>query len=237
MPQGSILGPLLFLVYIIDSPKAVEHKARPILFADNTSILLTSPNNIQRQSEFDIVFEQLNKWFKPNLFFFNLDKTYFIQFTNKNKCTCDIQIIYEDKQLSIANETKFLGLFIYNNLSWKTHIECIKSKLSLACYAVRSVKPYVTINTLKMIYYSSFHSVMTYGLLFWGNSPERIKIFRLQKKIIRIMIGCRNRDSCRKLFSNLEILPLPSQYILSLLLFTVRNKNQFLLNSEIYHIF
>jgi hypothetical protein len=77
---------------------------------------------------------------------------------------------------------------------------------------------------------------MTYGLLFWENSPNSIKILRLQKKIIRIMMGCRSKDSCRKLFFNLEILTLPSQYILSLLLFMIRNKNQFLVNSEIHHI-
>ena len=146
-----------------------------------------------------------------------------------------MQIKYEDKQISIVNETKFLGLFINNNLSWKTHIESIRSKLSSACYAMRSVKPDVTINTLKMIYFAYFHSVMTYSLLFWGNSPDSIKIFRLQKRIIRIMMGCRSKDSCRKLFFNLEILPLPSQYILSLLLFMMRNKNQFLVNSDISH--
>ena len=99
---------------------------------------------------------------------------------------------------------------------------------------MRSVKPCVTINTLKMIYYSYFHSVMTYGLLFWVNSPDSIKIFRLQK-IIRIMVGCRSRDSCRKLFFNFKILPLPSLHILSILLLKIRNKNQFLVHSEIYY--
>jgi hypothetical protein len=94
---------------------------------------------------------------------------------------------------------KNLGLIIKNDLSWKTHIEFIKSKLSSACYAVRSVKPFLTINTLKMIYYSYFDSVMTYGLLLWGNSPDSIKILRLQKKIIRIMTGSRLKDSCRKI--------------------------------------
>jgi len=59
VPQGSILKPLLFLVHIIDLPKAMEHKAIPILFADDTSILITSPNNIQFQSDLNIVFEQL----------------------------------------------------------------------------------------------------------------------------------------------------------------------------------
>jgi hypothetical protein len=77
---------------------------------------------------------------------------------------------------------------------------------------------------------------MTYGLILWGNSPDSIKIFRLQKKIFRIMMGCRSTGSCRKLFPNLEILPLPSQYILSLLLFMIRNKNQFYVNSDIHQI-
>jgi len=100
---------------------------------------------------------------------------------------------------------------------------------------MRSVKPCVTINTLKMMYYSYFHSVMTYGLLFWVNFPDSIKIFRLKMKIIRIMIGFRSRDSCRNFFFNLEILPLPTQYILSLLLFVIKNNNQFLVNFEIYY--
>jgi len=100
---------------------------------------------------------------------------------------------------------------------------------------MQSIKPYVPLNVLKMIYHSYFHSVMTYGLLFWGHSSERIKIFRLQKNI-RIMMGCRNSDSCRKLFFNLEILPLPPQYILSILLFMIKNRNRFMVNFEIYHI-
>jgi len=78
--------------------------------------------------------------------------------------------------------------------------------------------------------------IMTYGLIFWRKSPDIIKIFRLQKKIIRIVMGCRRRDSCRKFFLNLGILPLPSQYILSLLLFMIRKKNQFQVNSEIHQI-
>ena len=73
--QGSILGTLLFLVYIYDLPEAMEHIAIPILFADDTHIrvLITSPNNIQFQNELNIVFGQLNKWFKVNLLSFNFD--------------------------------------------------------------------------------------------------------------------------------------------------------------------
>jgi hypothetical protein len=75
---------------------------------------------------------------------------------------------------------------------------------------------------------------MICGLLFWGHSTDSIKIFRLQEKIIRIMMGCGSNDSCRKLFFNLEILPLASQCVLSLRLFMI-NKN-LLVHSEVYHI-
>jgi len=113
-----------------------------------------------------------------------------------------------------------LIVFAVQKTSWssplRSFLQYCHYQWSSVCYVMRLVKPYVTANTFKVIYYSYFHSIMTYGLIFWGNSPDRIKIFRLQKKIIRIMMGWRSRDSCRKLFPNLEILPLPSQYTLSL---------------------
>jgi hypothetical protein len=90
---------------------------------------------------------------------------------------------------------------------------------------------YMPFTTLKTIYYSYFNMVLSYGLYFWGNSPHSLKIFRMQKSIIRIMIGCNSRVSCRNLFRKLEILPLASQYILSLMLFVVKNTNFFILNS------
>jgi len=90
----------------------------------------------------------------------------------------------------------------------------------------------MSLNTLKTIYYSYFNAIMNYGLPFSGNSPHSIKIFKMQKRIIRIMIGCKNRVSCRNLFRRLEILPFVSQYILSLMFFVVKNKNLFTLNSQ-----
>jgi hypothetical protein len=74
VPQGSILGPLFFLIYINDLPTAIKHKALPILFADDTSILLRSPNNIQLQNDLNTNFEQLNNWFISILLFLNLEK-------------------------------------------------------------------------------------------------------------------------------------------------------------------
>jgi len=90
----------------------------------------------------------------------------------------------------------------------------------------------MSLNNLKIVYYSYFNAVINYGLPFWGNSPHAMKIFRMQKRIIRIMMGYKNKVSCRKLFRRLEILPFVSQYILLLMLFVVSNKILFTLNSE-----
>jgi hypothetical protein len=98
---------------------------------------------------------------------------------------------------------------------------------------MRSIKPLASLNTKKTIYFSYFNSVIIYVLPFWGNSPHSTKIFRIQKRIIRIMIDYKSRVSCRNLFRRLEILPLLSQYILSLMRFVVKSK-KFYLNSENY---
>ena len=87
-----------------------------------------------------------------------------------------------------------------------------------------------------MVYYSYFHSLMTYELIFCGNSHHSNIIFRLQKRIIRIIVVIRGRDSCREYFKNLKILLLQSQSILSLLLFLIDNVYYFKVNSEIHNI-
>jgi len=78
------------------------------------------------------------------------------------------------------------------------------------------------------------HSILSYGIIFWGNTPHSNLTFKKQKKIIRIMMGKRNRDSCRKYFERLKILPLQSQYLLSLLLFVAEHIDYFRFNSEIH---
>ena len=87
-----------------------------------------------------------------------------------------------------------------------------------------------------MVYFSYFHSIMSYGIIFWGNSHSSVKVFKIQKRIIRIMTKSNKHDTCRPLFKKLGILPLPLQYIFSLLLFVVTNKKLFLLNSQIHSI-
>jgi hypothetical protein len=204
------------------------------MFADDTSIFTKSHDIIQLQSNLNSVTSEINEWFQNNQITLNLDKTFFIHFINKKIGNSEIQIKIETKNITTTNEIKFLGLIIDNKLSWKGHIEHITPKLNSACYCIRAVKPFVSYNTLKIIYYSYFHSIMAYGLPFWGSCTESIKIFKLQKKVIRIIMGCKGNQSCRELFTKMRILPLPSQYIFSLLMFLNKNKDQFTVNSQVH---
>jgi len=132
--------------------------------------------------------------------------------------------------------TEFLSLIVDNTLSWKPHIDHLINKLSTACYVIRSVKPCVNTNAIVMIYHFLFHAVMMYGIIFWGNSSSSIQVFRMQKKAMRIIMGHGNRESCRNVFRKLNILPLMSQYILSLFTFVSSNREQYFANSEIHNI-
>jgi hypothetical protein len=147
-----------------------------------------------------------------------------MQFITKNSFLVDLKITHGSKKIANICNTKFLGISLDNTLCWKTHIDMSVPKLSSACFVIAAVKPFLSPESLKMVYYSYFHSIKTYGLIFWGNSCYSNIIFRLQKRTLRIIVGIRDRDSCREHFKKLKILLLKSQYILSLALFVVNNK-------------
>jgi hypothetical protein len=93
-----------------------------------------------------------------------------------------------------------LGLHIDETLSWKLHIDELVPKMNSACYAVRTVKGFMSQETLKMIYCAYVHSIIEYGIILGGNTSNSITVFRIQKRIIRVIMNARTRDSCRDLF-------------------------------------
>jgi len=142
----------------------------------------------------------------------------------------EIVIDHNNKTMPICSSIKFLGLTVDCTLSWRHHIDLVTKQLSTICYLIRNIKQYLSVFMLRMIYHSLFHSIMPYGIIFWGNSSHSSIIFKMQKRVIRTMMGCGYRESCRKLFVELKILSLATQYIFSLLLFVV-NINYFIPSS------
>ena len=137
-------------------------------------------------------------------------------------------------EIAEATNTKFLGIQINANLSWDDHVSHLKSKLSSLCYAFRILSNISNQDTLKTYYFGCIQSVLSYGIIFWGNSPKMQEVFTLQMKISKIMLKVPIRTSSRYVFRELNILPLPSLYILEAVYFIHCNKSYFKLNSE-YH--
>jgi len=159
-----------------------------------------------------------------------------MKFKTNNLSHSTLHIGYKEKYVEETVNTKFLGLQIDNRINWKNHIEETIPNLIGACYAVRLVVHISNINTLISIYYSYLHSVINYGIIFWSNSSNSGKIVTVQKNIIRIMAGAQRRTLCRNLFTQLEILPVPHQYVLSLMSFIINNQEIFQTNSSIHKI-
>jgi hypothetical protein len=82
---------------------------------------------------------------------------------------------------------------IDDTLTWKKHIEYLKKKISLACFALRNIKETVSLDALKLIYFSNVHFIISYGIIFWGDSSYANKVFILQKKVIKITTNSRSR--------------------------------------------
>jgi hypothetical protein len=161
----------------------------------------------------------------------NLNKTDLIQFTSKNIETTQAYIKYRGNYKQNTNKTTFLGLIVDKTLSWQSHLDKLSSKLSSASYII-TLKPILTIKNLKVIYYSYAHSIISYGLIFWGNSSHNNMNFKIQKQIIRIIANSNHRTSCRDIFKKLNILPLQTQYILPLAMFVVGNFEEFSTNTD-----
>jgi hypothetical protein len=173
VPQGSILGPLLFLLYINDLPTVTAKNAKLVLYADDTSCIITNSSPIEFANKLSKIFSDINEWFRNNLLSLNLDKTTYLQYRTKNSQKSDLNFTLLNNQIVNSTNIKFLGLTIEETLSWNCHINQI-SRLSSACYAFKGITPLMSEDTFKMIYHSYVHSIITYGTIFCGNSPHNI---------------------------------------------------------------
>ena len=132
-----------------------------MLRAADTSLIITNPCPIEFSKNEIQCFANVNKWFKKNELFVNFNKITYLQFWTKNSQKLDLNITLQNNQITNSTNTKFLGLTIEDTLSCKCHINHILSRLSSSCYAIKFITPVMSEDTLKIIYYSCVHSVIT----------------------------------------------------------------------------
>ena len=178
-PQGSCLGPLIFLIFINDLHRHLVHSSA-ILFADDTTLHKTHRNLTYLKWCLEDDLSTLSDWFAVNKLTLNLGKTVCVLF-QKNNNKKEIELKVKDMLIPSQLVTKFLGMWLDQTLSWHSHIQKLTLKIKRNKYLLNNGKHLMDQDTKKLVYYSHIASHIQYGLLLWGNNANKDQITRLQK--------------------------------------------------------
>jgi hypothetical protein len=225
IPQGSVLGCILFLIYINDLPKIINTPCT--LFADDISFVISCQNEHNLNYQLNYILTAIVTWLKEHNLEVNFDKTKLIQFKPHQKRPININFTFQNTVLESVSSTKFLGVIIDSSLKWKDHISEISNKLNRFTYALYNLKKCTDLKSSLSAYYAYAHAWLQYGIVLWGNSTNIINLFRLQKRCIRILVNVNSMVSCKSYFVKLKILTLVSIYILEICIFVKNNLSLF----------
>ena len=220
VPQGSVLGPLLFLIYINDLPLS-SSKLAFYLFAEDTNIYCESDNIHHLQRVVNTKLKKVKTWLDVNRLSLNMDKTNFIIFKSPQHHSAEVvKIKVGNIPIKQTKYVKFLGVLLDDNQSWKYHLTELSKKLSRTCGIFFKIRHFLPINILIYLYNSLFSPFLQYCILVWGLTYEiHIKsVFLLQKRVLQAMSFEDYAAPSTPIFHYLKILKLHDLFQLKLLI-------------------
>ena len=154
---------------------------------------------------------------------------------NFNISSQESKIMYEDTVLSCSSDASFLGWRLDFHLSWSDHVDHLAKKLSRFAYALRVLSSAAGVEAATCAYYAYVHSLLKYGVMFWGRSVNFERIFKLQKSCIRSIFKLGHIESCRQHFKSNRILTVSGIYIFECAVFVKSNYTELFKKYEISH--
>lgn len=226
VPQGSVLGPLLFILFINDLPYHITADKLTI-FAEDTSLAVAAGSSGELMERCTLVITEFNKWCVSNALILNVDKTECLFFNQEMSNNPHLNIPLGNTSILPKNSVKFLGVFMDNELRWSDHVDHVSKKLNSAYYAINKIRDCLPFSSIMQVYYSLVFSHLSYNIVLWGNTSDSRRAFIFQKRIIRMIFGLGPKDSCRPIFVKHEILTLPCIYLYKCLLHVKENESNF----------
>ena len=205
VPQGSILRPLLCLLYVKDMPQAVA--STPRLFADDACLLLRAFNPTSLLSTLNLEISLLLEWCNSNKLTINPQKCHLIIPPSKKPNLMDLSVSLKDATINAENSVKYLGVIIDTNLNFHDHLTAIELKILRAVGILYKLKFVLPQNTLRTLYYSFIHPHLLYGLIVWGSTyPTYLNSLsyktKLSQRYVVINVSTESRPSIRNLISS-----------------------------------
>ena len=231
IPQGSVLGPLLFNIYINDITKATS-KFNVIMYADDTTLVSTlknfgALNNIAViEDEINREITKISHWLHSNKLLLNTAKSKFMVFFKHPKAILKLKLTINDNPIEQVTEFNFLGITIDQNVTWNAHITKTSIKIARVIGILHKLRHSFPQRILQLIYNSLIHPHLIYGLYLWGFNPKRLTT--LQKRAVRILALRPYLSRSTPLFKSLKILKLEDLYIIQLYKLYYKNVNNLL---------